>query len=371
MARKVKIGKIDEIGGEEIEDERTQYDLEDEMYEDQVNLWLRQERSLQILELANFPLCFEKSDDFRAEKASSYGGFQIIDPEIQTTLRSAASDIVCQAASQAWAGNFKLSNLPFPIRASHGKTELQMQAKMMASTTPYYLNAAAATDDKVERMKLVMAHALSYVFTDHNFLKPVESQLGETVQAYGQDGSKLFLEQTKTEPPTSNYLFEGPNGNYQYSGYLEVNANPGLLSVHVMPRGFRKVKFHDEHTIVFNHHEDSIYNLTYGTMGHQMQGTVEFNDTENDLKGIIEFSASHSWSTPQDFITGRILAKGEAISTLRGNYMGFLDFDGVRYWDVREAEKWYFPMYDWETNPLPSDANRRLDVTTFKTKTVE
>ena len=44
-----------------------------------------------------------------------------------------------------------------------------MQAKMMASTTPYYLNAAAATDDKVERMKFVMAHAISYVFTDHTF----------------------------------------------------------------------------------------------------------------------------------------------------------------------------------------------------------
>ena len=51
--------------------------------------------------------------------------------------------------------------------------------------------------------------------------------------------------------------------------------------------------------------------------------------------------------------------------------MGFLDFDGVRYWDVREPEKWYFPMQDWESNPLPSDATRRLDVTTFRTKTVE
>ena len=49
MARKVKIGKVYEVGGEELEDERTHYDLEDEMYEEQVNLWLRQERSLEIL----------------------------------------------------------------------------------------------------------------------------------------------------------------------------------------------------------------------------------------------------------------------------------------------------------------------------------
>ena len=95
MARKVNIGKIFEIAGEEIIDERTQYDLEEEAYEEQVALWLRQERSQEVLELAKNPLFFEKLDDFRAEKASGYGGFQIIDYEIQSKLRSAASDIVC------------------------------------------------------------------------------------------------------------------------------------------------------------------------------------------------------------------------------------------------------------------------------------
>ena len=47
--------------------------------------------------------------------------------------------------------------------------------------------------------------------------------------------------------------------------------------------------------------------------------------------------------------------------------MGYLDFDEKRYWDVREPDKWYFEMNDWESNPLPSDASRRVDVTTFRT----
>ena len=51
--------------------------------------------------------------------------------------------------------------------------------------------------------------------------------------------------------------------------------------------------------------------------------------------------------------------------------MGYLDFDEKRYWDVREPDKWYFEMNDWESNPLPSDASRRVDVTTFRTKTIE
>jgi len=50
--------------------------------------------------------------------------------------------------------------------------------------------------------------------------------------------------------------------------------------------------------------------------------------------------------------------------------MGYLDFDGKRYWDVRETDKWYTDMRDWETNPLPSDASRRKDVAAMKTKDV-
>jgi len=51
--------------------------------------------------------------------------------------------------------------------------------------------------------------------------------------------------------------------------------------------------------------------------------------------------------------------------------MGYLDFDGVRYWDVREKEKWYFRLEDFESDCLPSDANRRPDVMALAIKGVE
>ena len=101
-------------------------------------------------------------------------------------------------------------------------------AMIQMSTIPFYYNAAAATDDKLERMKLVISQFVSAFFDNKAFEKPVESLLGETIQAYGQDGSKIYMEQTNSEPPRSHYLFEGPNGNYTYSGFLEVNVNPGI-----------------------------------------------------------------------------------------------------------------------------------------------
>jgi len=51
--------------------------------------------------------------------------------------------------------------------------------------------------------------------------------------------------------------------------------------------------------------------------------------------------------------------------------MGYIDFDGARYWDARETEKWYFQVNDWDFDSLPSDASKRKDVVTFLTKGAE
>ena len=98
------------------------------------------------------------------------------------------------------------------------------------STLSYFYNAAAASNDPIERMKLVITHSFSYFYPDKSFEKPVESELGETLQAYGQDGCKVFLEQTCVDPPRSHFLIEGPDGSYTYSGYWEADVRPGIMS---------------------------------------------------------------------------------------------------------------------------------------------
>ena len=100
------------------------------------------------------------------------------------------------------------------------------------------------------------------------------------------------MEQTNTEPQTFLYLVEGPNENYKYSGNLQVFVSPGLLSTDVLPKGYRKVTFKDGQTIMFNHTSDNFYNLTYGTLGHQITGRIEFIDEKNKIEALIEIGAS-------------------------------------------------------------------------------
>ena len=65
---------------------------------------------------------------------------------------------------------------------------------MMQGNMPLYLNAAAATNDQLERLKMVIVTAVSFLYCDKYFEKPLESMLGETLQAYGQDGTRVYVE---------------------------------------------------------------------------------------------------------------------------------------------------------------------------------
>ena len=43
--------------------------------------------------------------------------------------------------------------------------------------------------------------------------------------------------------------------------------------------------------------------------------------------------------------------------------MGYLNFDGVRYWDIRDKDKFHFPLRqeDAPSDSLPSDSIKRTD----------
>ena len=41
--------------------------------------------------------------------------------------------------------------------------------------------------------------------------------------------------------------------------------------------------------------------------------------------------------------------------------MGFIDFDGVRYWDIRERQSIHFPISAKGQLSLPSDSTKRKD----------
>ena len=104
-------------------------------------------------------------------------------------------------------------------------------------------------------------------------------------------------------------------------------------------------------------------------MGHQLIDGIDFKDEVNNCYATLKFGTDSY--KEQDWLTGEIVKNGKTVCRISGNYMGFIDFDGERYWDAREIDHWCTPLEDWEIDCLPSDSSRRRDVTTLKIKSAD
>jgi hypothetical protein len=60
-------------------------------------------------------------------------------------------------------------------------------------------------------MKFTIVGAIAFFYFEKIFEKPLNPVLGETCEAYGQDGSNIYLEQSCHHPPISHFIIEGPN----------------------------------------------------------------------------------------------------------------------------------------------------------------
>lgn len=77
-----------------------------------------------------------------------------------------------------------------------------------------YINYAAQQTDPVERFKMVLLTIPCNPFAIKVFDKPLNPILGETYEAWGQDGAKIYMEQTSHHPPISHTIIDGPDGLY-------------------------------------------------------------------------------------------------------------------------------------------------------------
>lgn len=75
---------------------------------------------------------------------------------------------------------------------------------------------------------------------------------------------------------------------------------------------------------------------------------------------------------PSDYFRGEILKDGKVVCKLFGNYAGYIDFDSVRYWDVREETNYKIKGVESGTiDCIPSDCRLRIDSIALKQNNVE
>ena len=101
--------------------------------------------------------------------------------------------------------------------------------------------------------------------------------------------------------------------------------------------GNRRIEFKDGGVITHDYPMDKIYGLFIGTFGQQTMKKVTFRDEANNISATLEYGAY--MFKKQDYCWGEIkVGGGKVESVIEGNYVGYLNFDGVRYWDFRNKQ---------------------------------
>jgi len=233
----------------------------------------------------------------------------------------------------------------------------------MAMVNPYIMNAAALTEDPLERIKLLITAAVSHMEPCNTFEKPLNPVLGETYHAYMEDGTQIYCEQTCHHPPISHISIYGPDNLYEFSMHTGYSAKAGWNSVTVDVTGSKYIKFKDGTKISWNNLGDMIYCTLIGTMYRQVTGRQDYKDETNHITAYIETGAKKV----QDYLKGSISQYGQEIYSIKGNYNGYIEFNGERYWDIRETKA--FGIYPSSASTtLPSDSRCRLDLIAAKTE---
>ena len=188
------------------------------------------------------------------------------------------------------------------------------------------------------------------------------------------------MEQVCHHPPISYMLLEGPNGLYRYSSYSSFSPKAHLNSIDLNVQGKKEVVFQDGSKVTFNPPPDSFKNTLWGgALVHQITGRVDFTDETNGITAYYEIGNGGIKNNPKDYLKGEIIntRTGQAVSQVFGTYMGYIDFDGARAWDVRQQVN-YMPgdLNKDEMNGslpllLPSDTTYRIDSRTLEIGDVE
>ena len=277
------------------------------------------------------------------------GGFPLDDPEVVGRYRRAGKSIISQIGRSVFSGTFNLGSVSFPIDCMSHKSMLYLIGTQ-ALHAPLYLTAANFATDPVERMKYVIVLSLSFIHPVHMWDKPLNPILGETLQGQYADGSKVYMEQVTHHPPVSYFYFEGPGSAYRFYAHTSFSARPSMNSLNVKQEGKKVVEFGDGTVIEFTPLQDVFNNTLFGTMNHMCTGTMTFTDQKNNIHATYTIGGAGK-KYAKDYFKGEIKANGEVVSRVFGSYMGYIDFDGKRYWDERRQTNYAFT----------TDAVKRLD----------
>ena len=317
------------------------------------------------------------------------GGLVLVDKALLAKQRKSLGHMVKEIAKYIKEGR-SLMSLSLPVYVFEPKSLLHRVCYMLGYA-PVFLERAA-TEDPIERIKLVVAFGVTLLHLCTEQRKPFNPILGETLQ--GRVGSaEVYAEQTSHHPPISNFLLFGTD--YTVTGYHEFSARARPNSIKARQRGLLRVDFNTE-SVFLSLPYASIKGVLLGKRVFNWKGVMTVCDPRHRLFAQIVFNAKKGnvlqrvmgqAKVARDYFEGMLLRvnsghpalnsagltailescesrvaaeKGdEGLARISGNWPLHLDIGGRRYWSVEHYRPLSLrPVPDL----LPSDSRLRPDL---------
>lgn len=204
---------------------------------------------------------------------------------------------------------------------------------------PTLVMRAALVGSYKERVKLVVVEALASWSLRCKDASALEAKLGETLYGEMENEAQLYAE--KTGKDCTHMHIEGPEGLFQLSGYsipyIKHHINSiTVTSTQVEDHGKRTFRFPDGQLVTHTLPSLLYTGTLLGQTRCEVTGSVFFEDKDNGI--TCEIRLNSEAGRPSDYLEGALMVEGEVRACLKGTYLGWLEWDEVRYWDVRFCE---------------------------------
>jgi len=320
------------------------------------------------------------------------GTIEMVNQEILKRQKQVLGSLVKQFGSALFSGK-SIMGISLPVAIFEPQSQLEREAFSLLFA-PHYLEQAGATLDKVEQFRLAVAFLIASLHIGTNPQKPFNPILGETFQGIIGD-SPVYAEQISHHPPVCALQLLGKN--YTLDAKTEFTASISLNSVRSAKVGYLTVTYKNTKSkIMMTYPAGLMSGTAFGRRTFQFIEKFYVFDIENrfyteidfDLDKNVAFKKACKGVKPtKDSFFGEIhkvsqkfanklkeeSAKSpipefgfrekdhsiEKFGTVEGSWMTDLKIAEQNYWS--HGNPWPYKLRYLE-NPLPSDANFRLDV---------
>lgn len=241
----------------------------------------------------NIPKPVEKDEILQSFFVNERGYLECSDEKIKEANKGVIPFILKELAKNLLTGKGIVA-ISLPVRIFQPKSLLE-RILDACSFVPTFFKKACETTDELLRMKYILAFIVSGMYVSADLRKPFNPILGETLEGYFKDGSKIYVEHISHHPPISSYLIEGPpEYAYRMYGSVEFKANVKNKGnvINIFFEGANYVEFPDKHKIEIHYPTTRVSGLVWGERTLNIDGTGVIIDHKNGTKGVVVFHPS-------------------------------------------------------------------------------